>query len=139
MPPSATPASLAVAGLVSLLLACWALFGMQLLGPLHTTQAAGWATAALLAAVGGGMSLFDLLWLRTWQRNLVAVRQQALRVRAARVLRKWLGLHATLAAVAAESRFQFERHGYFVVDRVLHTAAAPVFNRITGLKDSWGK
>ncbi|GCL61946.1 glutamine--tRNA ligase/YqeY domain fusion protein [Pseudaquabacterium pictum] len=44
-----------------------------------------------------------------------------------------------LAAVAAESRFQFERHGYFVADRVLHTAAAPVFNRITGLKDSWGK
>ena len=44
-----------------------------------------------------------------------------------------------LAAVAAESRFQFERHGYFVADRVLHTAAAPVFNRITGLKDSWAK
>jgi glutaminyl-tRNA synthetase len=44
-----------------------------------------------------------------------------------------------LAAVTAESRFQFERHGYFVADRVLHTAAAPVFNRITGLKDSWGK
>jgi glutaminyl-tRNA synthetase len=44
-----------------------------------------------------------------------------------------------LATVAAESRFQFERHGYFVADRVLHTAAAPVFNRITGLKDSWAK
>ena len=101
MPASATPASLAVAGLLSLLLACWALFGMQLMGPLHTPQAAGWATAVLLAAVGGGMSLVDLLWLRSWQRNLVAVRQQPLRVRAPRVLRKWLGLHATLAAVAA--------------------------------------
>lgn len=101
MPASATPASLAVAGLLSLLLACWALFGMQWMGPLHTPQAAGWATAVLLAAVGGGMSLVDLLWLRSWQRNLVAVRQQPLRVRAPRVLRKWLGLHATLAAVAA--------------------------------------
>ena len=101
MPASATPASLAVAGLLSLLLACWALFGMQSMGPLHTPQAAGWATAVLLAAVGGGMSLVDLLWLRSWQRNLVAVRQQPLRVRAPRVLRKWLGLHATLAAVAA--------------------------------------
>ncbi len=101
LPASATPASLALAGLVSLLLACWALFGMQLMGPLHSTPAAAWALAALLAAVGGGMSLFDVLWLRSWQRNLVAVRRQPLRVRAARVGRKWLGLHATLAAVAA--------------------------------------
>ena len=44
-----------------------------------------------------------------------------------------------LAAVAAEACFQFERHGYFVADRVDHTPAAPVFNRSTGLKDSWGR
>jgi len=44
-----------------------------------------------------------------------------------------------LDGLPAESRFQFERHGYFVTDRIAHTAAAPVFNRITGLKDSWGK
>jgi glutaminyl-tRNA synthetase len=44
-----------------------------------------------------------------------------------------------LAGLPAEARFQFERHGYFVTDRVVHTAAAPVFNRITGLKDGWGK
>ncbi len=44
-----------------------------------------------------------------------------------------------LAAVAAEACFQFERHGYFVADRVDHTPAAPVFNRSTGLKDGWGK
>lgn len=101
VPPSATPASLAIAGLVSLLLACWALFGMRLMGPLDTTQTAGWATAVLLAAVGGGMSLFDGLWLRSWRRNLVAARPLPLHLRAARVGRKWLGLHATLAAVAA--------------------------------------
>jgi glutaminyl-tRNA synthetase len=37
-----------------------------------------------------------------------------------------------------EHRFQFERHGYFITDRLLHRADAPVFNRITTLKDSWG-
>ena len=36
-----------------------------------------------------------------------------------------------------EQRFQFERHGYFVADRIEHGPARPVFNRITTLKDSW--
>ena len=45
----------------------------------------------------------------------------------------------SLAAAAAEGRYQFERHGYFVADRVDHTPARPVFNRIAGLKDSWTK
>ncbi|MBL8349774.1 MAG: glutamine--tRNA ligase, partial [Burkholderiaceae bacterium] len=44
-----------------------------------------------------------------------------------------------LAAAAADERFQFERHGYFVSDRIDHRPAAPVFNRITGLKDGWAK
>jgi len=39
----------------------------------------------------------------------------------------------------AEDRVQFERHGYFVADRVDSTPGAPVFNRITGLRDSWAK
>ena len=38
-----------------------------------------------------------------------------------------------------ETRVQFERHGYFVTDRVDHRVDAPVFNRVTTLKDSWGK
>ena len=42
-----------------------------------------------------------------------------------------------LAALAAGERFQFERHGYFVTDTVEHQPGAPVFNRITGLRDSW--
>ena len=45
----------------------------------------------------------------------------------------------SLAAAPADQRFQFERHGYFVTDRIDHRAGAPVFNRITGLKDSWAK
>ena len=44
-----------------------------------------------------------------------------------------------LAAVAADQRYQFERHGYFVSDRVAHRPDAPVFNRITGLKDGWAR
>jgi glutaminyl-tRNA synthetase len=45
----------------------------------------------------------------------------------------------SLASVSAETRVQFERHGYFISDRIDHRAERPVFNRITGLKDSWGK
>jgi glutaminyl-tRNA synthetase len=45
----------------------------------------------------------------------------------------------SLAATAADTRFQFERHGYFVSDRIDHQTGKPVFNRITGLKDGWGK
>jgi glutaminyl-tRNA synthetase len=47
----------------------------------------------------------------------------------------------SLAHAKAEDRFQFERHGYFVADRVDHGSgqpgSQPVFNRITTLKDSW--
>jgi glutaminyl-tRNA synthetase len=43
-----------------------------------------------------------------------------------------------LANAAAEDRFQFERHGYFVADRVDSKPGQPIFNRIVTLKDSWG-
>ncbi len=46
----------------------------------------------------------------------------------------------SLAGAQPDQKFQFERFGYFVADRVDHVAGAkPVFNRVTGLKDSWGK
>ena len=48
-------------------------------------------------------------------------------------------LEACLKDAKPEERFQFERHGYFVADRKDHAAAAPVFNRITALKDGWAK
>ncbi len=48
-------------------------------------------------------------------------------------------LEPALAGVAPDSRYQFERHGYFVTDRVDHSAGRPVFNRITTLKDSFAK
>ncbi len=46
-------------------------------------------------------------------------------------------LEPSLAKAPKEARYQFERHGYFISDRVDHTAEAPVFNRITTLRDSW--
>ena len=48
-------------------------------------------------------------------------------------------LEASLKEASAEDRFQFERHGYFVADRVDSRPGAPVFNRTLGLKDSWAK
>jgi glutaminyl-tRNA synthetase len=48
-------------------------------------------------------------------------------------------LEPGLANAAPEQRFQFERHGYFVADRVDSKPGKPVFNRITTLKDSWTK
>ncbi len=38
-----------------------------------------------------------------------------------------------------DQKFQFERHGYFVADRVDSKPGQPVFNRIVTLKDSSGK
>jgi len=38
-----------------------------------------------------------------------------------------------------DERFQFERQGYFYADPVDYTDENPVFNKIVGLKDSWGK
>ncbi len=43
----------------------------------------------------------------------------------------------SLASVAAGQRFQFERHGYFVTDLKDHAAGKAVFNRVTGMKDSF--
>ena len=43
----------------------------------------------------------------------------------------------SLLSVEPESRFQFEREGYFVADREDHTPDTPVFNKIIGLRDTW--
>ena len=45
----------------------------------------------------------------------------------------------SLASAKGDDRFQFERHGYFVADRKDHAQGKPVFNRVAGMKDSWGK
>jgi glutaminyl-tRNA synthetase len=45
----------------------------------------------------------------------------------------------SLASAKPDEKFQFERHGYFVADRKDHAMGKAVFNKITGLKDSWAK
>ena len=45
----------------------------------------------------------------------------------------------SLAQAKANDKFQFERLGYFVADRIDHNTVRLVFNRAVGLKDSWGK
>jgi glutaminyl-tRNA synthetase len=54
-----------------------------------------------------------------------------------RVVQGWL--EPSLAGAKPDDKLQFERHGYFVADRIDHRADRPVFNRITGLKDTWSK
>ena len=48
-------------------------------------------------------------------------------------------LEPALGEAKSEERFQFERHGYFVADRVDSKPGAPVFNRAVTLRDSWAK
>jgi glutaminyl-tRNA synthetase len=48
-------------------------------------------------------------------------------------------LEPALRDAKPEERFQFERHGYFVADRVDSRPGAPVFNRAVTLRDSWGR
>jgi glutaminyl-tRNA synthetase len=46
----------------------------------------------------------------------------------------------SLANAVAGQRFLFERHGYFVADRIDQVRGTkPVFNLAVGLKDSWVK
>ncbi|HSM78105.1 MAG TPA: glutamine--tRNA ligase/YqeY domain fusion protein [Bryobacteraceae bacterium] len=47
-------------------------------------------------------------------------------------------LEASLRGAAAGSRYQFERLGYFCVDKD-GTADSPVFNRTVALRDTWAK
>ena len=51
------------------------------------------------------------------------------------VINAWL--EPSLKTAKAEDNFQFERHGYFVADRIDSKDGTPVFNRTVTLKDSW--
>ncbi len=46
---------------------------------------------------------------------------------------------STMADAAPEERFQFEREGYFCVDRKNSTPDKPVFNLTVTLRDTWAK
>ncbi len=48
-------------------------------------------------------------------------------------------LEPALRDAQPEDRFQFERHGYFVADRIQSRPGMPIFNRTVTLRDSWAK
>ncbi|HXM81572.1 MAG TPA: glutamine--tRNA ligase/YqeY domain fusion protein [Burkholderiales bacterium] len=48
-------------------------------------------------------------------------------------------LEPALRQAKPEEGFQFERHGYFVADRIDSRPGAPRFNRAVTLRDSWSK
>ena len=54
-----------------------------------------------------------------------------------KVITAWL--EPVLRQARPEERFQFERHGYFVADRIDSKDGAPVFNRTVTLKDTQNK
>ena len=56
---------------------------------------------------------------------------------AKRIVRGWL--EPSAATASPEQRYQFERLGYFVADRLDHRPEAPVFNRAVTLRDTWAK
>ncbi|TCS36368.1 glutaminyl-tRNA synthetase [Paucimonas lemoignei] len=62
--------------------------------------------------------------------------KQALNPNAKEVITAYL--EQGMKAALPDEKFQFERHGYFVADRVDSTPGKPVFNRVVTLKDSWG-
>jgi len=44
-----------------------------------------------------------------------------------------------LSKAGLDERYQFEREGYFMLDSRYSSVDKPVFNRVIGLKDTWGK
>jgi glutaminyl-tRNA synthetase len=87
-------------------------------------------------AVPATVNLYDRLFTEAQPEAGGRDFREVLNPRSLQVAQAWL--EPGLTAAQRESRFQFERHGYFIADRELHSAAQPVFNRITTLKDSWG-
>jgi len=55
------------------------------------------------------------------------------------VLKTGCKAEPTMSDAAPEERFQFEREGYFCVDRKNSTSDKPVFNLTVTLRDTWAK
>jgi len=60
---------------------------------------------------------------------------QAINPDSLKITQAWL--EPSLKAVPLGTHLQFERHGYFVTDRVDHAQGRPVFNKTASLKDGW--
>jgi glutaminyl-tRNA synthetase len=88
-------------------------------------------------AVAAEVRLFDRLFVEPDPDAAAADYRSLLGTQSRRVLQAVI--EPGLAAARPEDRYQFERHGYFVADRVDHAPGRPVFNRIVTLRDSRGR
>jgi glutaminyl-tRNA synthetase len=86
-------------------------------------------------AVPATVLLYDRLYSEAQPEAGGRDHREVLNPKSKQVVQAWV--EPALANTPAEQRLQFERHGYFIADRKDHQPAAPVFNRITTLRDSW--
>jgi glutaminyl-tRNA synthetase len=103
--------------------------GYKVKGTIHWVSAAG--------ACEAEVRLYDRLFKEPQPGAGGAEFLDALNPDSKRIVRAYLEPGARNAN--AEDRYQFERHGYFVADRVDSKPGTPVFNRIVSLRDSWTK
>ena len=94
-----------------------------------------WVSAA--HAVSAEVRMYDRLFTDTHPDAGGKDFKQALNPNSKSVITAYLEAGADKAA--PDEKFQFERHGYYVADRVDSLPGQPVFNRIVTLRDSWGK
>jgi len=106
--------------------------GRKVLGTSH------WVSA--LHAVPAEARLYDRLFLVEDPLDLPKGRDftEHLNPDSLKVIERCL-VEPSLADAAPESRYQFERLGYFCADRYDTKSGAPVFNRTVTLKDSWAR
>jgi glutaminyl-tRNA synthetase len=106
--------------------------GRKVLGTSH------WVSAA--HAVPAEVRLYDRLFLAENPLDLPEGRQftENMNPDSLQVIEGCL-VEPCLADAAPESRYQFERLGYFCADRYDTAKGKPVFNRTVTLKDSWAR
>ena len=97
-----------------------------------------WVSAA--RAVDGEVRLYDTLFTVRDPSNVPEGEdwKTFLNPRSIEVL-KGARLEPALAGAAPESRWQFERMGYFVADRRESKPGRPIFNRTVTLRDEWAR
>ena len=87
-------------------------------------------------AVAATVNLYDRLFTEAQPDAAGRDFRDVLNPRSVVVTQGWL--EPGLATAPADQRWQFERHGYFISDRIDHRPGRPVFNRITTLRDHSG-
>ena len=87
-------------------------------------------------ALQAEVRLYDRLFSEAYPDAGGADYLQAINPKAKQVLRAFV--EPGLIAALPGDRYQFERHGYFIVDVIDSKPGQPVFNRAVTLKDSWG-